>query len=77
MNETTDVSLLRKPFECAGLRIDVMCKLTIAQSKGDIICFETDVITPLVLCLKILFIKNRFEKVPVPEIIKKKRVWLQ
>ena len=48
-----------------------MCKLTIAQPKGDVICFEIDVIMPVVLCLKILFIKNRFEKVPVPELIKK------
>ena len=42
-----------------------MCKLTIAQPKGDVICFEIDVITPVVLCLKILFIKSSFEKVPV------------
>ena len=42
-----------------------MCKLTITQPKGDVICFEIDVITPVVLCLKILFIKSRFEKVPV------------
>ena len=42
-----------------------MCKLTIAQPKGDVICFEIDVITPVVLYLKILFIKSRFEKVPV------------
>ena len=48
-----------------------MCKLTISQPKGDIICFEIDVITPLVLCLKIFFSKNRFEKVPVPELILK------
>ena len=32
-----------------------MCKLTIAQPKGDTICFESDVITPLVLCLKNIF----------------------
>ena len=52
-NETKDVSLLRKSFKCAGLR-----KLTIAQSKGDVICFEIDVITlvvPVVLCLKNTF----------------------
>ena len=42
-----------------------MCKLTIAKPKGDVICFEIDVITQVVLCLKILFIKSRFEKVPV------------
>ena len=49
-----------------------MCKLTIAQPKGDVISFEIDVITPVVLCLKKkLFIKNRFEKVPVPELITK------
>ena len=48
-----------------------MCKLTKAQPKGYIICFENDNITPLVLCLKILFIKNRFVKDPVPELIKK------
>ena len=54
-NETKDVSLLRKSFKCAGLRIGVMCKLTIAQPKGDVICFEIDVITPVVLCLKNTF----------------------
>ena len=43
-----------------------MCKLTIAQPKGDAICFEIDVITAVVLCLK-----NTFEKVRVPELIKK------
>ena len=47
MNETKDVSLLRKSFKCAGLRIGVMCKLTIAQPKGDVIWF--------VLCLKNIF----------------------
>ena len=52
-----------------------MCKLTIAQPKGDVICFEIDVITPVVLCLKILFIKNRFEKVSVPELILKKNLF--
>ena len=41
-----------------------MCKLTIAQPKGD-------VIMPVVICLKKLFHKNRSEKVPVPELIKK------
>ena len=55
MNETKDVSLLRKSFKCAGLRIGVMCKLKIAQPKGDVICFEIDVITPVVLCLKNTF----------------------
>ena len=69
-NETKEVSLLRKSFKCAGLRIGVMCKLTIAQPKGDVICFEIDAITPVVIFLKKnLFIKNRFEKVPVPELI--------
>ena len=49
-----------------------MCKLTMAQPKCDVICFEIDVITPVVLCLKnTFFIKNHFEKVPVPELIKK------
>ena len=43
-----------------------MCKLTIAQPKGDVIFFEIDVITAVVLCLK-----NTFEKVRVPELIKK------
>ena len=55
MNETEDVSLLRKSFKCAGLRIDVKCKLTIAQPKDDVICFEIDVNMPVVLCLKNTF----------------------
>ena len=29
--DTEDVSLLRKSFKCTGLRIDTMCKLTIAK----------------------------------------------
>ena len=32
-----------------------MCKLTIAQPKGDVIYFEIDVIMPVVLCLKNTF----------------------
>ena len=60
-NETKDVCLLRKSFKCAGLiRIGVMCKLTIAQPKGDVICFEIDVITPVVLCLKNTFHSEPF-----------------
>ena len=50
-----------------------MCKLTIAKPKLDVIWFEIDVITLVVLYLKkkILFIK----KVPVPESIKKKNLF--
>ena len=54
-NETKDVSLLRESSKCAGLRIGVICKLTIAQPKGDVICFEIDAIMPVVLCLKNTF----------------------
>ena len=44
-NETKDVSLLRKSFKCAGLKIDAMSKLTIAKPKSDVIWFEIDVIS--------------------------------
>ena len=42
-NESKDVSLKK------GLRIEVMCKLTIAKSKSDVIMFEIDDITLVVL----------------------------
>ena len=42
-----------------------MCKLTIAQPKGDVICFKIDVITPVVLCWKntfsLRFILKKFQ----------------